>query len=319
MFLPLASCMFFLLVISFVHWCLSLAVPVCPQRNMSLPSICRDFLFTWLIPSGYISAQLSSPCASLSGNAASREGDTCLSRLRGDPLESRHPPCWPAASCCAWMRAGGLGKDCMRVLRSLWLPAPLSLCLAFAAELGDFLVPPAARVISALLLSQHAGWIRKPRGPAAKCPYPMLWAQKALCWSSRLMQGRSVCGGGRSRVRTVQRWAGKWDGWLLRQGEWFQNRRQGGGISLPSASTWTVFSIITTVLAGPAGRERGSAGWAVFRMEWCFCTLSFCGKQYCSSIMKERKYVWCSSLFWLVFHQWHKGKKRQNTKSSFLV
>lgn len=39
---------------------------------------------------------------------------------------------------------------------------------------------------------------------------------------------------------------------------------RGGAIShLQSASTWAVLSVITAVLAGPAGKERGSAGWAV--------------------------------------------------------
>lgn len=54
----------------------------------------------------------------------------------------------------------------------------------------------------------------------------------------------------------------------------------------------------------------------MFKIQSCSCTLSFCGKHSCSSTMRERKNVWCSSLFQVLFHQRRKGN---TTKHKILL
>lgn len=231
MFFPLASCMLFLPVISFVHRCLPLAVPVCPQSSISLPSIRWDFLFTWLIPSRYIPARLGSPCASVPGNPASRGGFARLSPLRGAHWSHG---ALPAASCCACVRAGALGKGCAGVSRSLWLPAAFSLCLAFAAQLGGSLLPPAARVGSTLLLPQPGGGWGGSR-PRASCPCPALRVGNApgslgggVREQRLLLQGGAAAGA--AGAESEQFRDGQGNEMLdLRQGERFQNRKRGEG------------------------------------------------------------------------------------------
>lgn len=225
MFLTLASCMFFLPVISFVHRCLPLAVPVCLQSSISLPSIRWDFLFTWLIPSRYIPAALGSPCASVPGNPASREGFACLSPLGRDhwrhgslPARLLHPavPAWGQG---LWAKAVGGCRGAS--------PAPLSLCLAFAAELGDFLLPPAAEghqhlvAFAAQAVNGAGSW------PCCEMPVPAL-CSKALCWSSRLLQGGAAAGAAGAESERFRDGQGN-EMVDLRQGERFQNRKRGEG------------------------------------------------------------------------------------------
>lgn len=176
--LELVSKGFFLFLFSLITAFLScritfllfFSVPPCFSPLHPACSFCQSFLlftdvFLLLFLSVFRAAFLSPPSAGISFSPDSSpvgtsllshallallfqetqpagKGTACLSPLRGDPLKSQHPLCLPDASCCAWMRAGDLGKE---VSRSLLLPAPFSLCLDFAAELGDFFLPPAAR------------------------------------------------------------------------------------------------------------------------------------------------------------------------------
>lgn len=218
MFFPLASCMFFLPVISFVHRCLPLAVPVCPQSSISLPSIRWDFLFTWLIPSRYIPAQSRSPCAAVAGNAASREGTACCSSLGGDPLESSplHPAV-PGSGQRLWAKAV---RGCRGASLLPFLCARL---LQQSREIPFF---PRQRGWSAPCCRAGTG-VKEESSGRGEMPVPGAGSSGGVVLLEQpAAAGRSGCGGGGSTVRTVQRWAGKWAGWL--EARWTISEQEGG-------------------------------------------------------------------------------------------
>lgn len=220
MFFPLASCMFFLPVISFVLWCLPLAVPVCPQRSMSLPSICWDFVFTWLIPSRYIPAQLSSPCASVSGNPASRGGESLLVPSQGRSTGVTAPSPLPCCILRCLDEGRALGKTVLEASDSL-LPFLCAWLLQQSWEISCFLHQRRAALPA-------RGVNQEPCRPCCGTPLAVLCARKgSAVMEQPVAAGRSGCGGGRSRVRAVQRWAGKWDGWL--EARWMISEQEAGG------------------------------------------------------------------------------------------
>lgn len=203
MFLPLASCMFFLPVISFVHRCLPLAVPVCPQRSMSVPSICRDFLF----PNGYIPAQLNSPCASVSGNPASREGDRLLVPSQGRSAGVTAPS---LLACCILLCLGEGREFGQRLYEGV--EDPLTPCSPFSvpgfcSRAGRFLASSSSEGHQLLVSFPARGVNQETSWPCCEMPLPDVV---------------------RSEGVVLEQPVAAWEEWLRRRQEQSQNSSEMG-------------------------------------------------------------------------------------------
>lgn len=114
---PLISCMFFLLVISFVHPCLPLAVLVCLQSGFFSPLHPLGFPFHLTHPLGRSPLSHVLLALLLQETQPAGEGPACSSPVGADPLKSWLPSHSPTASHSTWARLGGgeegLGKDCL--------------------------------------------------------------------------------------------------------------------------------------------------------------------------------------------------------------
>lgn len=260
MFFSLISCMFFLRVFSFVHQCLPLAVPICLQAlAFSLPSIRWDFLFTWLIPS-IGTSPLSHALLALLFQETQPAGKGTRWSHGSFPTRLLHP----AAS----------GRGRVLLAKTVWRHRgarysllPLLHAWLFAGGLGGFLRPPMCWGSSEGLMAPHgfpSTWeearnlpapLQKPRDQALLSPKP-------LRRSSRLLQGGAAAGAAGSSQNRCRDGQGN-EMVDSRQGERFQNRKGGSVFTSAVGFHFSVLSVITTALASPAGRKRGSVCWAV--------------------------------------------------------
>lgn len=173
-------------------------------------------------------------------------GTACSSLLVGDPLKSGLPPhgCAPLGL----DEAGCFGKRLRGGIEEPVIPcSPFSMPGFLQQGWEGFLLPPTC-------------WgSRKPPGPAAKALGPGAVVSKAVAPEQPVAAGRSGCGGGRQQSQNRCRDGQGNEMVDSRQGERFQNRKAGSVFTSAVGFHFSVLSVITTALASPVGRQRGSA------------------------------------------------------------
>lgn len=226
---PLVSCTFLLLVISFVHPCLPLAVPICLQSG----------IFSALYPLGFpfhLTHPLSvHPCSvTLSLGGWSRKPSQQGREPLAHPL--REVMALSPLSCCISLHlgeAGGFGHGLCGGVEEPGNPCSHFSMPGFCSGAGSFLASSHMQgrqqgAHSPLPIPQHEGERRKPPSSApVKASGPGAVVSEAAAPEQPVAAGRSGCGGGKQQSQNGCRDGQGNEMVDSRQGERFQNRKGG--------------------------------------------------------------------------------------------